>query len=292
MRIARSFRFAMLAPGAMGVAACAAILGIDDRGPIGSGDGDAALGDGSLTDSPTGDGGGSTDGDGRSTDGPTADANPQCDPVACSNVGGTCTASNVCKIACTTTTCPNNFTFNCPSENDCLLACPVGGCDKIRCVGGRSCTIDCSASTSCHNGASCQSGRCEILCTGPVDSCGGGGGADPVLCEAGVCLVTCSGPNSCTAGVVASATTYCAISCTGDPSCSEVGAAVTCGTTPDASIFCGPGPKTCEHGKPSCSGAHCSIQCLGPDSCQDGYCCEATNCVVDASQPRPSVCPP
>ena len=37
----------------------------------------------------------------------------------------------------------------------------------------------------------------------------------PVECDASVCLVNCGGPGSCSAGVIAQATSYCGINCTG-----------------------------------------------------------------------------
>jgi hypothetical protein len=288
-RIARIARFAVLSAGVMAIAACASLLGIDDRELIGESADAAAVegsvGDGSA-DSPT-----TTDGsvDARINDG---DANVACDPGLCGAVNGSCGGDGVCGITCTAASCPIGSVLRCPPGHDCRIACAGGACEKARCIGGRSCIIDCSAAMSCHNGVACQADdRCELICTGTMDSCGGGGGSLPVECEAGVCVVNCGGPSACAGGVAASATSYCGITCTGATSCAAMGKPLSCGSSPDASIFCGTAANTCQKAKPSCFGAYCEIDCLNAGSCAQNYCCEAGTCIVDASTARMNVCP-
>jgi hypothetical protein len=289
-RIARIARFAVLSAGGMAVAACASLLGIDDRGLIGE-SGDAAGGDGALAEGSTGANDGPTTD--ASVDSPVndLDATSACDPGLCGAIQGSCGAGGVCTIACTSASCPMGKIVQCPPGHDCRIECASGACDKVRCTGGRSCTIDCSANMSCHNGVACQAqDRCELICTGATDSCGGGGGSLPVECEAGVCLINCGGPASCAGGVAVSATSYCGIDCTGVTSCAAMSKPLSCGQSPDASIFCGPAMNTCQKAKPSCFGAYCEIDCLNTMSCLQNYCCEAGTCVVDAAA-RMNVCP-
>lgn len=293
-RFAHVARIAAMALAAGGVVACAAILGIDDREPLGS-EGDSAIGtDGTLAvpDAPRpGDGGMVVDGsfDGALLDGPT-----HCDPTQCGAVkGGVCTPSGACAISCASMTeCPPSTVIACPPGHDCQITCGGTACDKVQCTGGRSCSIDCSAMGSCHNGVICKAEqRCQLDCKGAMDSCGGGGGSLPATCEAGVCIVNCSGPGSCSGGVSVSATTYCGISCSGATSCAAMSKPLSCGSSPDASIVCGTAANTCQKSKPSCFGAYCEIDCLNAGSCTLDYCCEAGTCVVDAAASRTNVCP-
>jgi hypothetical protein len=287
--VARAARFALALGTVMAAAACAAVLGIDDRDLIGSTTGseagDAPNGDGPAIDGRVDDGGLDSS---LLVDG---DAARSCNPTACGAVnGGACSPDGTCVVTCSMATCPASSTLACPAGHDCVVKCGTKACDKLRCTGGNSCTIDCSVDMSCHNGVACQSGRCDFICTGATDSCGGGGGSLPVECEASICQVNCGGPGSCTGGVNAEATSYCGISCTGATSCSTDGDKLNCNHSPDASIVCGTAMNTCQSSKPYCFGGNCSIACLAAGSCGKNYCCEAGVC-AQTGTPRVNACP-
>jgi hypothetical protein len=274
---------------AMAAAACAAVLGIEDRELIGTGADEAGGPEGGGRDGPSADGpdGSSRDGDAaRDGDAPLI----TCDPATCTGGGRSCN-QGVCIIECEAGSCTSTTPLACPTGTDCKVNCAAGACDKVRCVGGRSCTIDCSVAMSCKNGASCESERCQIDCTS-TNACSGAGGAREVECDASVCLVNCGGMGSCNAGVAAHGTTYCGVKCTGASSCATMDTVVSCGTSPDASILCGAASKTCEKAKPTCFGAYCSIECIANDSCTQNYCCDGGTCVVDSgTQQRSNICP-
>ena len=114
--VARAAKFALAAGAVMAAAACAAVLGIDDReliGPTtGSEAGDAPNGETSA-DGPVTivDGG-----DGSSAEGSLADAAGKvCDPAGCGDAGGAC-ASGSCAFACGAG-CKNQV-IACPPGND------------------------------------------------------------------------------------------------------------------------------------------------------------------------------
>lgn len=283
-RYARVARSLVLSLFAMGVAACAAILGIDDREPV-EGAGQSDGGDGSI-DGASIDGGADAAGDGAIGDGgvDAPDPTKKCADAACADAGGTC-LNGSCALACASC---NGRTFTCPPDTDCTIGCSgTDSCDSVKCVGGRSCTLDCTGVASCKGGVSCESERCDLLCKGPKDACKDG----VVRCDAGVCNVVCSGLTSCNRGVQASASAYCGIACTGLESCNGAMADLRC-AGPDASIFCGAGKDICKDNKPSCFADFCAISCNEPSKCDSkDYCCEAGTCAVDAAQVGNNVCP-
>lgn len=258
------------------VCACAALLGIDDRlplGPTGDADPDATIEEGGA------DAGrdGSDPSEGSVDAG--EDAGPVvCEPATCADAGGAC-GTRGCVLGCNGSNCDGR-TFACPPGNDCVLLCDKDdSCTQAKCVGGRSCTFDCSGTKSCKDGITCESSRCDIRCTGTQDSCKSNG--SPVVCNADVCAVLCAGEEACSRGVLANATSTCDITCVGNTTSCNTGA-VSCGSSPSARISCIPdGGTTCMMGKPTCQGgANCSIKCVGA-ACGDGVCCEAGTCTLD-----------
>lgn len=284
--LARGVRFVALSVAALGVAACAAILGIDERTAI-DGAGDEA---GGSADAPSGTGDGGPDGrsDGTVELDAAADAPPaKCDPGTCATAGGICDATETCVVACATGC--NGKVVNCPPGAACKVQCnAANACAGVKCVGGRSCTLECSGPASCKQGVACESERCDIRCTGSPDSCRDG---TPITCDASVCIVDCAGSSSCNEGITANATAYCGITCSGSPSCNKMASAISCGASPDASIVCANAMDTCKDGKPTCQGgAFCSVECRHPTSCSNGYCCEAGTCTGNVGA-RKNVCP-
>lgn len=282
--VARIGRTIVLAVFAIGVAACAAVLGIDDREPVE----DGVQSEGGTTDGNV-DGGGMAEGatdallDDGGADAP--DPSKQCVPAACSAAGGSC-INGSCALACGAAC--NGKTFVCPPDNDCTVGCTtMDSCNAVKCVGGRSCTLDCSGIGSCKMGVACESERCNILCKGPKDACRDG----VVTCDASVCNVVCSGPDSCNKGAAGTGSTYCGVTCTGVPSCSGAMASLRC-NAPDASIFCGVGKDICKDNKLFCDGDFCVIACNEPAKCAGkDYCCDSTTCAFDAAPLGNNDCP-
>jgi len=278
-RFARVARLMALSLVAIGVAACAAILGIDDREPV----------DGAPQNNEGGDAPIATDG---AADGAIADAASDvkdptkvCADAACGDAGGTC-INGSCALSCGAGC--NGKTFTCPPDTDCTIGCTAtDSCDAVKCVGGRSCTFDCGGVASCKGGVSCASERCEFRCRATADACKDG----VVTCDASVCNILCSGPTSCNKGAQANAGTYCGIACTGVESCKGAAANLTC-IAPDASIFCGQGKDICAENKPSCFGDYCVIACKEPAKCTGkNYCCDSVTCAFDAAPFGENDCP-
>jgi hypothetical protein len=258
---ARSVRGPLFILAALAVAACGAILGIEDRFPDRS---DASDADSSSS---------QVDGaleTGESDGGVDAPIIPDaaCDPAACATIGGTC--NGACVVQCTKNC--DGVVIACPDGLDCQIVCSGDGCLGTRCTGGRSCTFECGQATCA--GISCQSAACHMNCKG-IDSCKTG----VLSCDAGSCSIDCAGSHSCEQGISARGEQTCAITCTGESSCGAGGGlpSFSC-TALEASVLCGSAKDTCKDGIPTCSGAACEITCLPTDSCEDGYCCDAGTC--------------
>lgn len=278
-RYGRVARPLVLSLFAIGVAACAAILGIDDREPVEGAQSNEAGDAPSAIDSATD---GATE-DGSIVDGgaDVRDPTKQCNAATCGDAGGTC-MNGSCALSCAGN-CANK-TFKCPDDTDCTIGCQAkDSCSAIKCVGGRSCTLDCAGAPSCKGGVSCTSERCEFRCVGG-DAC-----LDGVTCDASTCGIRCSGTNSCNGGVEANATESCSIACTGVPSCKS-SVDLRC-NSPDASIFCGLGMDVCKDGKPACFSDKCTIDCRDKSACSRGYCCDAGACVVSIEAGTANSCP-
>jgi hypothetical protein len=202
-----------------------------------------------------------------------------CDAVTCGATGGGACVKGACQIVCGGG-CAGK-TITCPPDTDCQVVCDAkNGCNAAKCTGGRSCTFEC-ATTNCV-GASCDSDRCSFRC--------GGGSCGKAACDAAVsCEVYCEGASSCdvAGGIHARAGESCSISCTGQSSCGSgggngAGSPIRC-DAPDAAVTCGAARDTCKDGIPTCNGASCTVSCLGTDSCEDGYCCDAGQCVKNGT---------
>jgi hypothetical protein len=242
--------------------ACATILDINERKILG--DADAPVDGG-------GDGNEPIDGSNDSrTDGELPDVellpDAQCQPLACQGVNGECVEGLGCSIRCDA----GCATVNCPPGQDCRVTCQTPlECDTVRCQGGHSCTIDCIGVGACKK-ASCTSEICHLNCIAK-EACRFG-----AACDASVCIVACKGQkDACEEGVNAYGSQYCGISCDGDDACEKN--AVTCNSSPDASISCGPTTDPCK-AQPSCDGGYCKIACLSGESCTANVCCEAGVC--------------
>lgn len=262
----------MLAGAATSVAACAAILGIEDRLPLSSVGGDGGEGGG---------GEGSVDG---GSDSPITDApldiptipDAECTTATCAAVGGSC-VGGACQLTCDA--CAGT-TVTCPPNTDCQLLCGETNCDNTTCAGGHSCTFECTVAKGCK-GVRCEGERCAVRCPAD-DTCAN------AECDASVsCRFECSGKSACDKepGIGGSAGETCEILCTGPSSCGGGGggnpptATIRC-NAPDSGIVCGNAADTCKDSVIYCSGQKCTIDCQGATSCEDGYCCDAgTTCV-------------
>ena len=279
--VARAARFIFAASAVMAAAACAAVLGIDDRELIGPTSG-AEAGDSPIdqaTDTPAMDAG--VDG---SVDAGVDASGKTCAKATCEDAGGAC-SSNTCTFACTGASCSMK-TVVCPEGNDCALNCSSGGsCDTVKCRGGLSCTLLCALDGTCKN-VSCESQRCDFECL--ADTCK----ASPISCDASVCVANCAGAKSCDKGVDFRASDLCDIKCSGTPSC---GGTVRC-IAPTAMIDCTNGG--CTAGKPTCfpgATGSCSISCADT-SCGAGYCCDSgtslpIGCTFSGDASRMNTCP-
>jgi len=262
-------RVVALAACALGICACAAILGIDERFPE---EPDASP----PTEAGT---------DAGAADTSPLDATPplRCEVDPCVDAGGRCELGRCTFVCDEAGTCEAGATLRCPSDNDCEVRCTADdSCKSLGCAGGRSCAIGCTAARSCREGIRCASERCDIACQG-VEACKSGAMGGPILCEAGTCHVACTSADACNEGVLAHASSACAITCSGAGSCHKP--PVACVGTDDASIECAAG--ACVNGVPTCDGGgHCTIQCATP-SCGAGYCCTAATCAIDAGDSGP-----
>ncbi|MBS2019400.1 MAG: hypothetical protein JST00_41440 [Deltaproteobacteria bacterium] len=257
---------ALVVVASISVAACAALLGIDERSPLE--DTEASTPDGSVKDGGTEE---TSPVDGAFEVSTITDAS--CDAVSCGAAGGSC-VSGACQIHCNASC--NTRPVDCPPDTDCQVICEAGTCTDTTCAGGRSCTLEC-AKDSCL-GSKCTSERCTFRCG--ESACGN------AQCEAGVsCLFDCFGATSCdeAPGIGGNAGSTCDIRCSGAKACGGGGggdppnATLRC-VAPDSGITCTAVSESCKDSVLYCKGEKCAIDCQGNSSCEDGYCCEAGIC--------------
>lgn len=172
----------------VGPAACATVLGIEDRfaEPTEAGATDGSVTDGRLTDASA-----ETAADVKSVidAAPEADAPPPkvCN-ADCTTFGGTCDGQQRCVKTCAAEACKATELM-CPPEHDCVLNCSsTGECNDTSCIGGRSCTINC-ATAHCKD-THCGSPSCTFICTG-TDSCATDN-SKPVSCDGSDCRFECA----------------------------------------------------------------------------------------------------
>ncbi len=268
----RLFTLAMMTTVA-GVAACAAVLGIDERKP--DLETPAETGAPDVNDVDAADAGSdAADLDAIVFDAPIIPG-AVCIEASCEAAGGTCVDS-VCQFECGKKGC-KNAVFNCPPDSDCQIFCAEADeCEGVRCIGGKSCSIECNAANTCKN-AGCTSPSCTFHCK-QTDTCKTG-----VSCDGGACSIDCEGTNSCDE-VNFTASNSCSIRCLGDTTCEGGDKRASCGATPDASIYCAPKKNACKDIIPYCRGGQrCEIRCDSKEGCNRGVCCEAgVDCIIDS----------
>jgi len=269
-RPTRLFTLAMFS--AASAAACAAVLGIDDRKL-----------DPQLDATP--DGPNDTDAPGNPDDANDASMDivvfdvpvipdATCGLAACTDAGGQC-INNACQFKCEKGC--KNAAFDCPPDSDCQIVCAKqDDCEAVRCRGGKSCAFECNATVTCKKVA-CSSPSCAIHCK-QVDSC-----KEAVFCDGGVCSIDCEGVQSCDE-IDFNGSNACSIRCLAASSCEGGGKRASCGATPDASIYCAKEKDACKDIVPWCRGGQrCDIRCDSKEGCNTGVCCEAgVSCTTDS----------
>lgn len=252
------------------VAACAAVLGIEDRVAEPNEGGVATDANVEDTTTPSDAGADAADVELPFIDGAI------CETVACEAAGGKC-VDKLCQFDCSEGCDDRDIV--CPPGNDCLISCTKkNGCNQTSCSGVRSCQIVCSVDGSCTN-VKCSANACAFTCNGPDNTCAGG-----VACDASDCRFDCSGKHSCDDGVSANGSANCAIHCTGMDGCSGD---LSCGGN-TSQITCG--SKSCSGGVPQCTpkgGQSCVIDSTAGDNTK--FCCDAGGggtCTLNVKQPN------
>lgn len=274
----RVFRIAVAVASLSGIVACAAVIGIEDRGPLGP-DGGGGGGDSDTNadrQPPT---------DGPVVDDATADADAgvveagddgaaAC--AACKTAGGVC-EPGACVLDCSEAGACTATAVTCPATVPvCEVRCGDNACTMpVECHATKECRIKCSGTAACSEGIVCTGETCNIQCTGP-SSCK----SAPTSCDASSCNVTCTGFDSCDKAINAQATSGCSIFC-GEKACDKSGENPSC-NAPDSSITCS-GTEACKDGVPTCTGQRCAVTCSGSSACANGHCCDAGLCLIDGS---------
>jgi len=114
--------------------------------------------------------------------------------------------------------CPSPCTSCSNDSKTCNIDCMAlgGACNApVRCPEGWNCNLQCSTPGSCSNGVTCPGGgmSCNVTCSGR-------GSCNQFMCNSGPCDIQCTGTNTCTAISCGNACA-CDIDCVSGTSCAS-----------------------------------------------------------------------
>ena len=129
-------------------------------------------------------------------------------------------------------------------------------------VNTRSKEFECSMSSQCEPGRTCDNGFCVLIdCPADCDTCN---------VETMECLIVCNDANGCRS-IECPSDFHCTIACTGTNACDEV----DCQRSASCNVMCS-GSNTCAD--VICGDNECTVTCNGTNACESVDCASSCRC--------------